>query len=55
MWSGVLVFGPTVAWLGVFYRGRRLAQRREQSGVQQSACILTEHVSHVRVLPSWSK
>ncbi len=35
MWSGVLVFGPTVAWLGVVLPWvSYLIQRRERSGVQ---------------------
>src|SRR5258708_3232016 len=35
MWSGVLVFGPTVAWLGVFLPWVAFwLQRREQTGVQ---------------------
>src|SRR5579859_1541849 len=36
MWSGVLVYGPTVAWLGVFLPWVAFwLQRREQSGVQR--------------------
>src|SRR5258707_4917955 len=50
MWSGVLVFGPTVAWLGVLLPWAAFwLQRREQGGIHHLR-IFSQSMFRVSVL-----